>query len=197
MIVTESQIKEIVKETLRSMSLNEACKKRGKDFWEKHGIKKQKIPGNKVDSIGFSEEEQKWYGWSHRAIYGFGVGSKVKKGDCAYNGKEWTAKNLDDAKKMAIDFAKAVAESYERNVIHDIEYDGCCADIDSDEWERRMDGKRPFPYKKLVKMIKAKYPDMYEQLALQFPNPWEEDTYETPEYYILTHSAIEFFFRKI
>lgn len=35
-------------------------------------------------NIGFSEEEQKWYGWSHRAIFGFGVGDKVKKGDCAY-----------------------------------------------------------------------------------------------------------------
>ena len=35
-------------------------------------------------SIGFCEHEQKWYGWSHRAIYGFGVGDRVKKGDCAY-----------------------------------------------------------------------------------------------------------------
>lgn len=35
-------------------------------------------------SIGFCDKEQKWYGWSHRAIYGFGVGSKVVKGDCAY-----------------------------------------------------------------------------------------------------------------
>lgn len=37
-------------------------------------------------NIGFSAAEQKWYGWSHRAIYGFGVGSKVSKGDCAYVG---------------------------------------------------------------------------------------------------------------
>lgn len=41
---------------------------------------------NKVCSIGFCEKEQKWYGWSHRAMYGFGVGSKVSKGDCAYVG---------------------------------------------------------------------------------------------------------------
>ena len=34
---------------------------------------------------GFSPTEQKWYGWSHRAIYGFGVGSKVSSGDCAYS----------------------------------------------------------------------------------------------------------------
>jgi hypothetical protein len=87
---------------------NKKRKKHG-DFFEKHGIKKQTMPGHNVPSIGFSEKEQKWYGWSHRAIYGFGVGSKVKKGDCAYNGKEWTAKTLDDAKQMAIDFANDVS----------------------------------------------------------------------------------------
>ena len=33
--------------------------------------------------IGWSEREQKWYGWA-RAICGSGIGSKVKKGDIAY-----------------------------------------------------------------------------------------------------------------
>ena len=41
-------------------------------------------PDHKTCSIGFCEREQKWYGWSHRAIYGFGVGSRVSKGDCGY-----------------------------------------------------------------------------------------------------------------
>jgi hypothetical protein len=39
---------------------------------------------NNVCSIGFNEAEDKWYGWSHRAIFGFGVGSEVKPGDCAF-----------------------------------------------------------------------------------------------------------------
>ena len=34
--------------------------------------------------IGFNPAEQKWYGWSHRAIFGFGVGSECKKGACHY-----------------------------------------------------------------------------------------------------------------
>ena len=34
--------------------------------------------------IGFQPEEQKWYGWSHRAIYGFGVGSTILRGNCGY-----------------------------------------------------------------------------------------------------------------
>ncbi len=43
-------------------------------------------PGDNVCSIGFCEREQKWYGWSHRAIHGFGIGDTVKRGDCAYVG---------------------------------------------------------------------------------------------------------------
>jgi len=121
-------------------------------------------PDHCVCTIGFNPEEEKWYGWSHRAMYGFGVGSKVKLGDCGYSprnadefiaqlstwyskkdgyeilkdqedpdhkqqgkgavvrgkrsthfepypqwgGGAWTAKTIDDAKQMAIDFAKSV-----------------------------------------------------------------------------------------
>ena len=37
-----------------------------------------------VCSVGFSSKDGKWYGWSHRAIYGFKIGSTCKKGDCHY-----------------------------------------------------------------------------------------------------------------
>lgn len=138
------------------------------------GIAPEKIsPTSRVCSIGFCEKEQKWYGWSHRAIYGFGIGSTCKKGDIHYipgtpqelykeyttpdeNGfaykkpeeveitdkgirvrvdmckpssinplvyedcepkyyevecgrGEWEAKTLEDAKQMAIDFARGVS----------------------------------------------------------------------------------------
>ena len=49
--------------------------------------------------VGFSPKDGKWYGWSHRAIYGFKVGSTCKKGDCHYR-----AKNLDDEIEAAIQF---------------------------------------------------------------------------------------------
>ena len=125
----------------------------------KRGIIPEVIEGNKTASIGWCEKEQKFYGWSHRAIYGFGIGSKVKMGDCGYTpanfqevcedlereygygnknikvkeaqngvevnrsyesglnysyfieyGKgEWEAKTLEDAKQMAIDFARSVS----------------------------------------------------------------------------------------
>lgn len=94
----------------------------------KRGIKPEKAnPNHNVCSIGFSEHRQKWYGWSHRAICGFGVGDIVTSEDhlCATSG--WTdeylkscpeadlslpvgfeAKTLKDAKRMAVAFADAV-----------------------------------------------------------------------------------------
>lgn len=92
------------------------------------GIKPEKSdPAHNVCSIGFCEREQKWYGWSHRAIYGFGIGDVVKEGDCCANSgwtDEWlqehpeddlslpigfVAKSLDDVKRMAIAFAESVS----------------------------------------------------------------------------------------
>lgn len=133
----------------------------------KKGIAPEKSkPDHCVCSIGFSKKDGKWYGWSHRAIFGFKKGSRVKIGDCGFKPKnqkqfieslkewhekilkhknvtykssidgivdvkwdakdgqingviekypekwgkgEWIAKNLNDAKQMAIDFASGVS----------------------------------------------------------------------------------------
>lgn len=94
----------------------------------KRGIKPEKArPDHSICSIGFNEAEQKWYGWSRRAIYGFGIGDVVKDGDCCAE-SGWTeeylaehpeedrslpvgfqANNLDDAKRMAVAFAESVS----------------------------------------------------------------------------------------
>jgi len=55
------------------------CKKKGIRMIQKRN------PDHNICSIGFNPKESKWYGWSHRACYGFGIGSKVQKGDCAYS----------------------------------------------------------------------------------------------------------------
>jgi len=90
------------------------------------GIFPETFGNNKVCSIGKSEKDGKWYGWSHRAIYGFKIGDIVKKGDCCASSgwtdeylKEhpdpyvlpigFTAKTEEDAKKMAIAFASNVS----------------------------------------------------------------------------------------
>lgn len=77
-------------------------------FLTKHGAKRVSHPHA---SIAFSEKEGKWYGWSHRAIYGFGVGHTVKDNgnDMPMSMAGKRAKTLEDAKKMAIEFSKEVS----------------------------------------------------------------------------------------
>lgn len=103
-----------------------------KNLLEK-GIIPELIPANNkkekntVCSIGKSVKDNKWYGWSHRAIHGFQIGDKVKKGDCVAS-SGWTQEYLDkhpeedlslpvgfvakdesDCKRMAIAFAESVS----------------------------------------------------------------------------------------
>jgi hypothetical protein len=67
----------------------------------KNGITEQiqnwnNIKGNSAN-IGFNPTEQKWYGWSHRAIFGFGIDSECKKGSCGYsagNKEDFAEENL-------------------------------------------------------------------------------------------------------
>ena len=76
-------------------------------------------PSHVVCSIGFSDKDKKWYGWSHRAMYGFEVGHKCKAGDCGvadgnriggpwYPKPGFVCKDLEDCKKCAIAFADSV-----------------------------------------------------------------------------------------
>lgn len=58
--------------------------------------------------VGFSLLHKKWFGWSHRAVAGFGVGSTCKKGDVHYK-----PANLEDTIEDAINFW---ADDYHTNV---------------------------------------------------------------------------------
>ena len=49
--------------------------------------------------VGFSPKDGKWYGWSHRAIYGFEIGSTCKEGDCHYQ-----PRNKDDFLTETVNF---------------------------------------------------------------------------------------------
>lgn len=102
-------------------------KRRAHFLCTKRSIKPEKVnASHNVCSIGFCEKEQKWYGWSHRAIFGFGIGDIVKEGDCTAS-SGWTAeylkehpdedgslpigfqaKDLNDARRMAVAFAESV-----------------------------------------------------------------------------------------
>lgn len=88
-----------------------------KELAKKYGIERFE-PGK---SIGYAPRTKEWYGWSHRAIAGFKVGSVVKKGDVIatkapnpYGFKGafepgFTARTDADAMAMAAAFAEEVS----------------------------------------------------------------------------------------
>lgn len=75
-------------------------------------------------------------------------------------------------------------------------FDCCCENITIDEWNRLMRNAKPCSYKRLVKMIKSELPDLYDRLALEFPNPYASMCRQTKTHYILVHSLIEYFILK-
>ena len=119
--------------------------------------------------VGFSPKENKWYGWSHRAIHGFTIGSTCKRGDCHY-----VPANKEDLANCEVEFYADIREDY----IHppQIKYD-----IDSSKssyeiiWVHKETGE------KLSRI--NKYPDKYgrgewvaetiedaKQMAIDFSN---------------------------
>ena len=71
-----------------------------------------------------------------------------------------------------------------------------CSQISKNEWENKMKGSRPLSYKWLVGRIKKHLPELYYGLALEYYNPYEEQCRVNKRYYILVHSAIEYFILK-
>lgn len=72
-------------------------------------------PHHCVCSIGFNEEEQKWYGWSQRAIFGFGIGDMIFDDEYGDENTHFSnhgsvpISNLDEAKIAAINFAESIS----------------------------------------------------------------------------------------
>ena len=71
-----------------------------------------------------------------------------------------------------------------------------CQDITKREWDKLMKGRRPISYQWLKRRIERSLPHLYDELMLDYYNPFEGDTYRTKTHYILTHSSIEYFILK-
>lgn len=71
-------------------------------------------PKHRVCSIGYSDKDKKWYGWSHRAIKGFALGDQGKQffPDKEVTGK--VAESEEDCKEFARRFAESVSASKPR-----------------------------------------------------------------------------------
>ena len=83
-------------------------------------LAEKEITQELTHGVGFSPKDGKWYGWSHRAIYGFDIGSTCKKGDCHYR-----VANEDDEIEAALRFwsddeyhEKTWVEKVENGEIH-------------------------------------------------------------------------------
>lgn len=89
-----------------------AIKKKPELTWQQKLCKKFGITEQIRNSVGFNPKTKTWYGWSHRAIAGFKIGSTVKKGDILAGPKfkiGYKATTLADAKKMAETFSDYVS----------------------------------------------------------------------------------------
>jgi len=96
--------------------LIEKIEKSGREkFNEQHGIVPEKAHSDdSVNSIGWSEKEQKYYGWSHRAVCGFGIGDMIFEPEFGDDRVSFVKhgskkiKNKADARKAAVAFADDV-----------------------------------------------------------------------------------------
>lgn len=71
-----------------------------------------------------------------------------------------------------------------------------CKDITKQEWDKLMKGRRSMSYNWLKRRIKHSLSHLYDELMLDYYNPYESATYRTKTHYILTHSSIEYFILK-
>lgn len=66
-------------------------------------------PDHNVCSIGFSPKDNKWYGWSHRAIHGFKIGDRKLELSPDISNSGAVIKNEEEAREAAIEFADSVS----------------------------------------------------------------------------------------
>ena len=74
-----------------------------------------------------------------------------------------------------------------------ITYETNCTETSQSEWNKLMHGAKRTDKKKLNKLVKNQLPELYEDLALKYYNPY--NYYKTKTHYILVHSGIEYFLR--
>lgn len=76
-------------------------------LWKKYGIEKFYRGGcGETTCIGYNPKTKTWYGWSHRAIFGFKKGQRKRRKNMPNKGREYTISN---PKRAAIAFAGDVS----------------------------------------------------------------------------------------
>lgn len=68
-----------------------------------------------------------------------------------------------------------------------------CVGISQRKWDKLMDGAVRADKQKINRLVKTHLPDLYENLCLDYYNPY--NYYKTSTHLILVHSSIEYFLK--
>jgi len=72
-----------------------------------------------------------------------------------------------------------------------LSYYANCTTVRSHEWDKLMEGSVRANHREINRLVKKFLPDLYEDLALKFNNPYHY--YRTKKHLILVHSSINTF----
>lgn len=81
------------------------------------------------------------------------------------------------------------------NKINSLSYEADCTSISQRKWNEYMKGTTKANGAIIRKHIKKHLPDLYNQLALQFPNPLEYKSVKKEVLFVYVHSGIEYFIK--
>lgn len=76
-----------------------------------------------------------------------------------------------------------------------MEYICNCSQVSIDAWNGLMKGTRPCSGRLLRNKIKKYLPMLYNELCLDFYNPYEEQCRKSKDISVYVHSGIEYFIR--
>ena len=80
------------------------------------------------------------------------------------------------------------------NVIS-IELEHTCVSVTIRKWESLMEKSVKADGLKIRRLIKKHLPDLYQELGLNFSNPYESQCVRTKTHLIYVHSSIEYFIK--
>lgn len=76
-----------------------------------------------------------------------------------------------------------------------IELEYTCTNISIEKWNSLMMGAVKANGRKIRQMIKCQLTELFNNLALQFPNPYEQSCMRTATHLIYVHSSVEYFLK--
>jgi hypothetical protein len=84
-----------------------------------------------------------------------------------------------------------------RKYIPETRYVGCCADLKAEFVEKLMSKAKKVDYRKLLLIVLRDHRWLYDELNLDWWNPYDNSACRTKKYYILEWSCMEYVFKII